>query len=145
MLKAKGFGISYIGNQRVIQNIDSGMAIFEVEKMNILLAVRSHGSERVNRSREELMTVLVQAETELSKNVQKRSLISFHRSLARQNYDTIIRMAEAPACGIELTDLMRDHCLSCDKGKHIKKSQSKKDTGENPPVDVIGGGASALT
>lgn len=62
--------------------MNSGMAIFEVEKMNILLAVRSHGSERVIRSRDVLITVLVQAETERSKNVQKGSLISFHRSLA---------------------------------------------------------------
>ncbi|CAI5711704.1 unnamed protein product [Peronospora destructor] len=138
ILEAKGFGIAYMGRHRVVSNIDSSLAIFDVEKMNNVLIVRSHSCGRFRRTKDVLMTVLAQAEVEVSQDVQKGSLMHFHRRLAHLNYDTIIRMAKDPACGIQLTDLTRANCLACTQGKQTKNPQSKKDTGENSPVDVIG-------
>lgn len=66
ILEAKGFGISYIGKQKVVANVDSGMSIFDVEKMNNVIIVWSHEIGRFNRSSDVLMTVLAQAGIEVS-------------------------------------------------------------------------------
>ncbi|KAG3098958.1 hypothetical protein PI124_g9109 [Phytophthora idaei] len=63
----------------------------------------------------------------------------FHRRLGHLNHDTIIRMAKNPASGIALTDDVRANCLACAQGKQTKNKQSRKDTGGNSPIGVIGG------
>ena len=63
----------------------------------------------------------------------------FHRRLGYLHFDTIIRMAKDPASGIKRTDVDRTNCLSCAQGKKSKNQQSRKDTGSNSPIDVIGG------
>uniref|UniRef100_A0AAV1U1K8 Uncharacterized protein n=1 Tax=Peronospora matthiolae TaxID=2874970 RepID=A0AAV1U1K8_9STRA len=48
-------------------------------------------------------------------------------------------MANYPASSIKLTIKTRMNCLACAQGKQVKEKQSKKDTGNNSPIDVIGG------
>lgn len=63
----------------------------------------------------------------------------FHRRSAHLNYDTIIQIAQHPDSGILLTDQIRTNCLACAQGKETKNAQSRKDTGDNSPIDVVGG------
>ena len=58
MLEAKGFGIAYMGDRRVIGNIDSGVVIFDVEKKNNVLIVRDHNRGSVKPPSDVLMTDL---------------------------------------------------------------------------------------
>ena len=85
------------------------------------------------------MSALAQHEEDVGQDVQKGSLMHFHKRLAHLNYDTIIKMAKDPASGIQLTDELRANCLACAQGKQTKIPQSRKDTGRNTPIDVIGG------
>ena len=62
----------------------------------------------------------------------------FHIRLAHLNYDTILRMERDHASGIQLTDETRVNCLAYAQGKQNKNPQSRKDTGKNAPIDVIG-------
>ena len=48
-------------------------------------------------------------------------------------------MAKDLASAIKLTETTRMTFLACAQGKQVKRSQSKKDTGKNSPIDVIGG------
>lgn len=47
-------------------------------------------------------------------------------------------MAKDPAFGISRADLKRESCLAYAQGKQIKNHQSRKDTGSDSPIDVIG-------
>ena len=85
------------------------------------------------------MTVINSPEPEYDSDVQCGTLIHFHRCLGHLCFDTIIKMAKDPASGIRLTDMTRQKCLSCAKGKQANQFQSKKDTGANSPIDVING------
>ena len=71
--------------------------------------------------------------------VQRASLMSFHRRFGHLNCDDVERLAANSANGIELTDNMREKCLTCSKGKQSKTAQSKRDSGLNAPIDVVGG------
>uniref|UniRef100_A0AAV1T532 Integrase catalytic domain-containing protein n=1 Tax=Peronospora matthiolae TaxID=2874970 RepID=A0AAV1T532_9STRA len=139
ILEAKGFGIAYMGDRRVVGNIDSGVVVFDVGKKNNVLIVRDHDRGSVQLPSDILMTALAQGEFEVSQDVQRGTLMHFHRRLAHLNYDTILRMAKDPASGIQLTDETRENCLACAQGKQTKNQQSRKDTGTNAPIDVIGG------
>ena len=48
-------------------------------------------------------------------------------------------MAHNSASGIILTDTKPEICLACAKGKQTKNKQSKDDSGEDSPIDIIGG------
>ena len=85
------------------------------------------------------MSVLSQYEEEVAHDVQKGSFMHFHRRFVHLNFETIIRMAQDPASCIILTDQIRENCLACDQGKQTKYAQSRKDTGNNSPIDVVGG------
>ena len=59
--------------------------------------MRSHGYGRIYWRQNVLITVLPQNEIEVSQDVQKGSLMHFHRKLAHLNCDTIICMAKDSA------------------------------------------------
>uniref|UniRef100_A0AAV1UHJ8 Uncharacterized protein n=1 Tax=Peronospora matthiolae TaxID=2874970 RepID=A0AAV1UHJ8_9STRA len=99
----------------------------------------SYRGELDTTGRDVLMSALAQHEEDVGQDVQKGSLMHFHKRLAHLNYDTIIRMTKDPASGIQLTDELRANCLACAQGKQTKNPQSRKDTGRNAPIDVIGG------
>uniref|UniRef100_A0AAV1T1T2 Integrase catalytic domain-containing protein n=1 Tax=Peronospora matthiolae TaxID=2874970 RepID=A0AAV1T1T2_9STRA len=48
-------------------------------------------------------------------------------------------MAKDLASGIQLTDELRANGLACAQGTQTKNPQSRRDTGRNEPIDVIGG------
>uniref|UniRef100_A0AAV1TY94 Integrase catalytic domain-containing protein n=1 Tax=Peronospora matthiolae TaxID=2874970 RepID=A0AAV1TY94_9STRA len=139
LLESKGCGISYRGEYRVLTALDEGPAIFDVGIHNNVLVVRAQKCELDTTGRDVLMSALAQHEEDVGQDVQKGSLRHFHKRLAHLNYDTIIRMAKDPASGIQLTDELRANCLACAQGKRTKNPHSRKDTGRNAPIDVIGG------
>uniref|UniRef100_A0AAV1U3T5 GAG-pre-integrase domain-containing protein n=1 Tax=Peronospora matthiolae TaxID=2874970 RepID=A0AAV1U3T5_9STRA len=71
--------------------------------------------------------------------VQTGSLMSFHRSFGHLSYKDIKRLVENPANGLELTDKVRENCLTCSEDKQSKSAQPKKNSGLNEPIDVVGG------
>jgi hypothetical protein len=85
------------------------------------------------------MAALAETQEGVGPDVQVGTLMQFHRRLGHLNYDTIVKIAKDPASGIALTDHKRDNCLTCAQGKQTKNAQSRKDTGANSPIDVIGG------
>ena len=63
----------------------------------------------------------------------------FHRRLGHLHYDTMLQTTKNLASGTALTDEMRANYLTYAQRKQAKKPQSRKDTGEKSPIDVIGG------
>lgn len=86
-----------------------------------------------------LMSVLAQKEEEVGRNVHRGSLIHFHHRLAHLRYDAILLIANDSASRIALTDEVRANYLAYAQGKQTKNRQSRKGTGTNSPIDVIGG------
>ena len=72
-----------------------------------------------------LMSVLAQHETESGQDIYKGSLMPFRRRLEQLSYDKIIKMAEDPASGIQLTDKLRVNFLACAQGKQKKPVVAK--------------------
>ena len=81
-----------------------------------------------------MMSVLVQREAEVGQDLQKGSLMHFHRRPIHLSYDTIIKMTEDTASVIQLTDKIRVNRLACAEGEKTKNRQSRKDTGRNHPL-----------
>ncbi|KAE9302338.1 hypothetical protein PR003_g22284 [Phytophthora rubi] len=71
--------------------------------------------------------------------VTECTLLELHNRLGHLAFDTLERMADAPGSGVKLTSRVRLNCLICAQDKQHKVNQSKKDTGQNAPVDKIGG------
>nr|CCA27444.1 hypothetical protein PITG_16835 [Albugo laibachii Nc14] len=103
---------------------------------NSVPVVRAQGRRAKRNSTDVLMSVLTQNEKEVGREVQKSTLMHFHRGFLHLNYDAIIRMAQDPASGIILTHQIMEACA---QGKQTENVQVRKDTGENSPIDVIGG------
>ncbi|KAE9022897.1 hypothetical protein PF005_g5291 [Phytophthora fragariae] len=78
-------------------------------------------------------------EEEVRQNEQRGSLMHFHHMLAHLHYKTIMLMSKDSASRIALTDEMRVDCLANAQGKQTKSTQSRKGTGTNTRIDVIGG------
>nr|CCA13863.1 hypothetical protein PITG_16835 [Albugo laibachii Nc14] len=139
LLESRGFGLSYRGKYGVVAGMNDGLAVFDVEISNNVLIVLAQVRLRVRKAGDVLMSVLAKNEAEICQDVQKGSLMHFHKRLAHLNYDTIITMAKDPVSGIHLTDNQRTNCLACAQGKQTKNQQSRQDSGRNSPIDVIGG------
>lgn len=69
----------------------------------------------------------------------KATLYQIHLRLGHLSYDTIERISRQANFGIELTDHDRPHCVMCSQGKGTRSDQPQKDSGENAPIDRIGG------
>ena len=113
----------------------------DVDCGNDVLVVRMMGvdTDTSRTSREAMMAVINSPEYELDSDIQSGTFVHFHRRLGHLCFDTIIKMAKDPASAIKLADTTRMKCLACAKGKQVKGAQSKKYTGTNSPIDVIGG------
>ena len=133
-------GVKYHrGQYRVIAKLNEVPAVFNVRIRNNLMGVTAQKCEQDTTGRDVLMSVLAQHEEDVGQDVEKGSLIHFHKRLANFKYDTITKMAKDPASGIQLTDELRANCLACAQGKQTKNPQSRKDSGTNAPIDAIGG------
>ncbi|POM58937.1 Mitochondrial Carrier (MC) Family [Phytophthora palmivora] len=139
LLEKKGFKIEYRGPHRVIAAMDGGPAVFDVERCNIVLVVRSEDYDSAKNAGDELVSVVADSQAEVGPDVQTGTLMHFHRRLGPLNYDTILKMAKDPASVISLTDEKRANCLVCAQGKQTKNKHSQKDSGSNSPIDIIGG------
>ncbi|GMF48730.1 unnamed protein product [Phytophthora fragariaefolia] len=126
LLEKKGFRMEYRGPHRVIAaTSDKGPCTTNQES--------GHSAGDV------LLAALAEAQEGVGPDVQVGTLMQFHRRLGHLNYDTIVKIAKDPASGIALANHQRDNCLACAQGKQTKNAQSRKDTGANSPIDVIGG------
>ncbi|OWZ15003.1 hypothetical protein PHMEG_00011433 [Phytophthora megakarya] len=108
-----------------------------LDKKGCVLAERDGQRTRESPS-DVVMTTLEKEESEsveVSVNVQKGSLVEFHKSLGHLNYDAVERLARDPSAGIELTDHKRVNCLTCAQRKQTKNNRSKKDTDGHSRID----------
>ncbi|KAE8985246.1 hypothetical protein PR001_g22945 [Phytophthora rubi] len=112
--------------------------IFEVRRANGVLLVDTLGGcgkqERVNA-----VVAAVESRGISADAVTECTLLELHNRLGHLAFDTLERMADAPGSGVKLTSRVRLNCLICAQDKQYKVNQSKKDTGQNAPVDKIGG------
>ena len=118
-----------------VMDIDRINDIFIVVVHNSILLGDSHGFEVPQES---VMMALNDAGYGSNVGIQHGSLSHFHRRLGHVCNDTIIKMARDPASDIKLTDTKRTNFLACAQGKQTKRVQSRKDSGLNAPIDVIG-------
>jgi len=140
LLEKKGFRMEYRGPHRVIAvTSDKGTAVLDVHRRNNVLVVHTTNQESGRSTGDVLMAALAEAQEGVGPDVQVGTLMQFHRRLGHLNCDTIVKIAMDPASGIALTDHKLDNCLTCAQGKQTKNAQSRKDTGANSPIDVIGG------
>jgi hypothetical protein len=82
---------------------------------------------------------VVQSQEHESEAVQEDMLYNWYTRFGHQSYDAIEALAAKPGSGINLTNRERPNCMTCAEGKLAKNKQSKKDSGENSPIDRIGG------
>ncbi len=84
----------------------------------------------------------VQCQEHVSEAVHEDKLYTlnnWHTRFGHQFYDAIETLVVKPGSGIKLTNRGRPNCMTCAEDKQTKKKQSKKDSGENSPIDRIGG------
>lgn len=65
--------------------------------------------------------------------------MQLHAQMVHLSLDKIERMAKPPGSGIKIVNHKRTVCISCKEGKQTKNKQSRAYTGENAPIDRIGG------
>jgi len=141
LLEKKGFRMEYRCPHCVIAATSGkGAAVLDVHRRNNVLVVHTTTQESGRSAGDVLMAALAETQEGVGPDVQVgTTLMQFHRRLGHLNYDTIVKIAKDPASGIALTDHKRDNSLTCAQGKQTKNAQSRKDTGANSPIDVIGG------
>ena len=128
LLESKGCGISYRGEYRVVAALDEGPAVFDVGIHNNVLVVRAQKCELGTTGRDVLMSALVQHVEDVGQDVQKGSLMHFHKRLAHFNYDTMIWMAKDPASGIQLTDELRANSPKGNKPRTLSLERILEET-----------------
>ncbi|CAI5723649.1 unnamed protein product [Peronospora farinosa] len=135
-LEAKGCVLEYRGGGRVLTSGSKGAPIMNVDRINNVLVVKvlGHRAKVMGMSKEIMVAAINSTEYESDSDVQRGTLMHFHRRLGHLCFDTIIKMAKDPASCIKLTDTRRMNCLACAQGKQTKQVQSKVDTGMNSLV-----------
>ena len=106
-------------------------------KHNALVVDRGIEKDKSSGVRDIIMNAIEESEPRDTK-MQRASLMSFHRRFGHLNYEDAERLAANRANGIELTDRIRENCIACTEGKQTKTAQSKKDSGLNAPINVVG-------
>uniref|UniRef100_A0AAV1US04 CCHC-type domain-containing protein n=1 Tax=Peronospora matthiolae TaxID=2874970 RepID=A0AAV1US04_9STRA len=141
LLEVKGCVLEYRGGRRVLSSRVGGKLIMNAESFNNVLVVTwmSHNNRTIIPSRDSMIMVMDAPDDESVSDVHCGTLKDFHRRLGHFCRDTVLKMAEVPASCIRLTDTTRQKCMACAKGKQTKTAHSKRDTGANSPIDVIGG------
>ncbi|OWZ02905.1 hypothetical protein PHMEG_00025456 [Phytophthora megakarya] len=104
-LDRKGYALAERDGQRVLAGKNGGPAIFDVGLQRSVLVV--HG--RVMKTRKSPSYVIMATlekeaseSVEVSVDVQKGSLVEFHKRFGHLNYDAVERLARDPSAGIEL-------------------------------------------
>ncbi|DAZ96840.1 TPA: hypothetical protein N0F65_008271 [Lagenidium giganteum] len=81
----------------------------------------------------------VAAGSEDKEQPHEGTLATFHVRLGHLRYDAVEKLARDPGSGIKLMDHLRPLCVACAEGKQGKTKKSKKDSGQNAPIDRVGG------
>jgi hypothetical protein len=142
LLDKRGFGLTQRAGRRVVAAKDSGRVAFDVEMHRNVLVVPATVASRHELPSDVIMAALSQELADLaevSSEVQKGTLVDFHKRLGHLSYDSVERLAKEPSSGIQLTNHKRVNCLTCAEGKQTKNRQSKEDTGAHSPIDRVGG------
>ena len=135
ILESKGVRLAYRNGEHLLAH-DKGATVAEVHKTGQLLVVRAL------RDGSLLNAAMICNASETQDHileVHEDSLYNFHLRLGHVHYDAILKVAEDPQSGIKLTDEVRQNCMICSEGKQTRNPQSKKDSGENAPINRIGG------
>nr|CCA26316.1 conserved hypothetical protein [Albugo laibachii Nc14] len=136
ILEGRGVFLERRNNRNSVVRQADPMKIFEVFRRNNVLQFDVIGSKTSVQVRIIPICGVSNAIPDESTNT---SLFLLHQRVGLLAYDIVERMADAKGSGIRLTDRTRPNCLVCAKGKQSKNNQSKKDTGQNAPIDKIGG------
>ncbi len=126
----------YEGKKRYLANSNSKLAV--VLESGNLLVVR-FDSDRSQA--DQICTLLAEQD---HPGIHEDTLHQFH--LTSIPYSAwpfrlcaIEELASKPESGIKSTDHQNPHCITCAEDKQSRNNQSKKDTGNNAPIDRIGG------
>ena len=136
-LERKGIRLVYEGNKRYLVRTATDTKVAEVQSEGDILTV--HGELSGAMANANLVCSVIESQEHVTEAAHEDTLFNWHKRLGHQSYEAIEVLASKPGSGIKLTDTKKPHCLTCSEGKQTKNRQSKKDTGENSPIDRIGG------
>uniref|UniRef100_A0AAV1T842 Polyprotein n=1 Tax=Peronospora matthiolae TaxID=2874970 RepID=A0AAV1T842_9STRA len=140
-LVKKGYSLVHDDQQLSLANQDTGDVAFDVQiRNNVFYVATSPETGRKQSPTDVLLAAITEEVTvPVRQDVQSGTLMHFHERLGHIALDTIERMAQDPASGIELTDRKRLTCITCAEAKQTRNAQSRKDSGRHSPIDRIGG------
>uniref|UniRef100_A0AAV1VBX8 Integrase catalytic domain-containing protein n=1 Tax=Peronospora matthiolae TaxID=2874970 RepID=A0AAV1VBX8_9STRA len=140
-LVKKGYSLVHDDQQLSLANQDTGDVAFDVQmRNNVFYVATSPETGRKQSPTDVLLAAITEEMTvPVRQDVQSGTLMHFHERLGHIALDTIERMAQDPASGIELTDRKRLTCITCAEAKQTRNAQSRKDSGRHSPIDRIGG------
>ncbi|CAI5714762.1 unnamed protein product [Peronospora farinosa] len=102
-LDEKGYSLGYNGAQRVLADRNYGQVAFDVELIRNVLVVSCRVEKSIIKPVGAIMSILnVEASRrcQVSDDVQKGTLIKFHKRLGHLSYDTIERFNRDPSSDI---------------------------------------------
>ena len=139
LIEERGCVLQYARGERFLMHVASGAKVCDVDKQNGVLVIRTVPAKIDPNEMSAFVCAAVATATAPATDAQQDeaqhgTLMHFHARFGHLAYDTIERIARNPESGIVLTDNVRKNCLTCAEGK-----QTKKDTGDNSPIDRIGG------
>ena len=125
-------------NNRHAVMMENDVVMYVQIKQNVLVVDRGIEYQIASGLHDVLMHA-IQEPGPPETTVQRASLMSFHRRVIHQNCDDVERLVADPANGLELTDNVRKNCLTCSEGTQSKTAQSKRGSGFNSRIHVVGG------
>ena len=134
ILESKGARMEYEKGERYLVN-NNGNKLVHIKKIGQLLTINGYKTG-VTATASMICNVIANA---TYTDIHEDTLMNFHSRLGHLNYDAIEKLAAQPGSGIKLTDHKRMQCITCAEGKQTRNAQSKKDSGENSPINRIGG------
>jgi hypothetical protein len=136
VLEKKGIRYSFVGDEQHLVS-RCGTEIAEVTSEGDILILRGDLSGALANA--VMVHSVVQNQEHVGEAVHEDTLYNWHMRFGHQSYDAIEALVVKPGSGINLTDKERPNCMTCAEGKQTKNKQSKTDSGENLPIDRIGG------
>jgi hypothetical protein len=134
-LEEKGCIMEYCKGKKFLVNEKTREKLFKVFRRNGVLQVKTKMWS--GRAPDKKNYVLNAEEDEEPK--MKATLMEFHQMLGHLPYEKILKLAQNPRYGLEITDDKIRTCVACAEGKQTKNRQPTKDSGSNAPIDRIGG------
>ncbi len=130
-LERKGVRLINEGKKCYLANSTSKLADV-LESGNLLVVRFDSGLSQADQ----ICTLLAEQD---HPDVHEDSLHQFHILLGHLSYSANEELASKPESGIKLKDHEKPQCITCAEGKQTRNNQPKKDSGNNAPIDRIGG------